>query len=81
MGEQEEYEVDISKRDVAAAIDALPETLSRMLLKLRDEGTPSWEGGPSPPHKGFWAGTEGVGAGATGSFLTAPVSADEASNA
>ncbi len=53
-GELEEYEVDISKRDVAAAIDALPETLSRMLLKLRDDGTLAWEGSRLTLRAGFW---------------------------
>jgi CRP-like cAMP-binding protein len=55
-GEREEYAVDLSKRDVAAAIDALPETLSRMLLKLRDEGTLEWEGARLRLRKGFWKG-------------------------
>jgi CRP-like cAMP-binding protein len=53
-GEREEYTVDLSKRDVAAAIDALPETLSRMLLKLRDDGTLAWEGVSLRLRKGFW---------------------------
>lgn len=53
-GEREEYTVDISKRDVAAAIDALPETLSRMLLKLRDEGILAWEGTRLTVRRGFW---------------------------
>ncbi len=55
-GERDEYEIDITKRDVAAAIDALPETLSRMLLKLRDEGTVSWEGSRLALRPGFWKG-------------------------
>jgi CRP-like cAMP-binding protein len=59
-GEREEYEVDLSKRDVAAAIDALPETLSRMLLKLRDDGTLAWEGASLRLRKGFWKGWGGV---------------------
>jgi CRP-like cAMP-binding protein len=58
-GEREEYTVDISKRDVAAAIDALPETLSRMLLKLRDEGTLEWEGSRLRLRKEFWKGWVG----------------------
>jgi CRP-like cAMP-binding protein len=53
-GEREEYAVDISKRDVAAAIDALPETLSRMLLKLREEGAIEWEGARLRLRTGFW---------------------------
>jgi len=55
-GEREEYAIDISKRDVAAAIDALPETLSRLLLKLRDQGTLSWDGENLRLPKGFWKG-------------------------
>ena len=54
FGEREEYRIDISKRDVAAAIDALPETLSRLLLKLRDEGTVQWDGEALTVRKGFW---------------------------
>lgn len=53
-GEKEEYSIDISKRDVAAAIDALPETLSRLLLKLRDQGTIAWDGERLTLPKGFW---------------------------
>lgn len=53
-GEREDYTVDITKREVAAAIDALPETLSRMLLKLRDEGALSWEGARLRLRRGFW---------------------------
>jgi CRP-like cAMP-binding protein len=58
-GEREQYTVDISKRDVAAAIDALPETLSRLLLKLRDDGTLEWEGSRLRLRKGFWKGWVG----------------------
>jgi CRP/FNR family transcriptional regulator, dissimilatory nitrate respiration regulator len=53
-GEQEEYHVDVTKRDIAAAIDALPETLSRLLLKLKDEGTAQWDGEALKVRKGFW---------------------------
>lgn len=53
-GELESYEIDLSKRDVAAAIDALPETLSRMLLRLRDDGTLAWEGSRLALKAGFW---------------------------
>ena len=54
-GEREEYAIDVSKRDVAAAIDALPETLSRLLLKLKEEGAVQWEGESLRVRKGFWA--------------------------
>ncbi len=53
-GEKERYEIRITKRDVAAAIDALPETLSRLLLKLREEGTMTWDGDTLLLRKGFW---------------------------
>jgi CRP/FNR family transcriptional regulator len=53
-GERKEYLVDLSKRDVAAAIDTLPETLSRLLLKLKEEGAIQWEGESLRVRKGFW---------------------------
>jgi CRP/FNR family transcriptional regulator, dissimilatory nitrate respiration regulator len=53
-GEREEYAIDVSKRDVAAAIDALPETLSRLLLKLKEEGAVQWEGESLRLRRGFW---------------------------
>ncbi len=64
FGEREEYLVDVTKRDVAAAIDALPETLSRLLLKLRDEGSVQWEGESLRVKKGFWKDRELSGPGA-----------------
>jgi len=53
-GEREEYAVDVTKRELAAAIDALPETLSRLLLKLKDEGAVQWEGDTLRLRTGFW---------------------------
>ncbi len=53
-GEREEYRIDLTKRDIAAAIDALPETLSRLLLKLKDEGTIRWEDDTLTVRAGFW---------------------------
>ncbi len=53
-GEKERYEIRITKKDVAAAVDALPETLSRLLLKLREEGTMTWDGDTLTLRKGFW---------------------------
>jgi CRP-like cAMP-binding protein len=63
-GEREEYLVDVTKRDVAAAIDALPETLSRLLLKLKEEGAVQWEGESLRVRKGFWTEREASGEGA-----------------
>ena len=53
-GERDEYEVDLSKKDMAAAIDALPETFSRLLLKLKDEGTIAWDASVLRVRRGFW---------------------------
>jgi CRP/FNR family transcriptional regulator, dissimilatory nitrate respiration regulator len=62
FGEKETYSIDLTKREMAAAIDALPETLSRLLLKLRDEGTLVWEGDALTLRKGFWEEREAEGA-------------------
>jgi CRP-like cAMP-binding protein len=53
-GQREEFQIDVTKREIAAAIDALPETLSRLLLKLKDEGTVQWDGERLKLRKGFW---------------------------
>jgi len=62
-GEREEYAIDISKRDIAAAIDALPETLSRLLLKLRDQGSIAWDGERLVLPGGFWKDRQQGGTG------------------
>lgn len=43
-GKKTEIRVTLSKKDVAAAINTTPETLSRLLLRLKDENKLSWEG-------------------------------------
>lgn len=43
-GESSKVTVSISKRDVAAAIGATPETFSRLTKRLKDEGTIKWNG-------------------------------------
>jgi CRP-like cAMP-binding protein len=58
FGEHEEYRIELSKRDIALAIDALPETLSRLLLKLKEEGALEWDGDVLKLKKGFWANKE-----------------------
>jgi CRP/FNR family transcriptional regulator len=63
-GKREEYLVDVTKRDVAAAIDALPETLSRLLLKLKEEGAVQWEGENLRVRRGFWKEREARSSGA-----------------
>jgi CRP/FNR family transcriptional regulator len=44
-GRVNEIEPDISKRDMAAAIGATPETFSRLIRRLSGDGTITWQGG------------------------------------
>jgi CRP/FNR family transcriptional regulator len=38
------YTVDLAKKDLASAIGTIPETLSRLINRLKDTGVISWEG-------------------------------------
>ena len=42
-GKKDDIRVTLSKKDVAAAIGATPETLSRLLARLKQEGKLTWE--------------------------------------
>jgi len=53
-GRRESYRMPLSKKDVAAAIGTIPETLSRLLLQLKEEGQGSWEGEQLTLAPGFW---------------------------
>lgn len=44
FGRRDRYHLRLSKKDVAAAIGATPETLSRLLLRLKGEGVLTWGG-------------------------------------
>jgi len=43
-GRQETYKVDMAKKDIASAIGTIPETFSRLILRLRNLGVLQWEG-------------------------------------
>ena len=43
-GRNDPYEVDISKKEIASAIGTIPETLSRMIQRLKQQGVLTWEG-------------------------------------
>jgi CRP-like cAMP-binding protein len=53
-GRREAYDIPLAKKDVAAAIGTIPETFSRLLLRLKEEGTGSWEGDRLVLASGFW---------------------------
>jgi CRP-like cAMP-binding protein len=55
-GRREAYRIPLSKKDVAAAIGTVPETFSRLLLRLKEEGKGSWEGERLALAPGFWRG-------------------------
>jgi CRP/FNR family transcriptional regulator len=53
-GRREAYRIPLSKKDVAAAIGTIPETFSRLLLRLKEQGAGSWEGERLELAPGFW---------------------------
>jgi len=58
-GMRDEYRIDLSKKDVAIAIGVLPETMSRVLFRLRKEDMLRWENNRIVLRKDFWEGFEG----------------------
>lgn len=54
-GESGEYDMDLSKKDLASAIGTVPETLSRLIQRLRSRGLISWEGRHLSVHPGVLA--------------------------
>lgn len=53
-GRKEAYRLTLSKKDIALAIGTTPESLSRLLLRLKNEGTLSWEDKIIRLAEGFW---------------------------
>lgn len=43
-GDKNEFKVNLSKKDISAAIGTTPETLSRLLVKLKEENKLVWKG-------------------------------------
>jgi CRP-like cAMP-binding protein len=53
FGKKQEYALPTSKKNVAAAIGATPETMSRLVLKMRKRGM-TWKGKTIKLKPGFW---------------------------
>jgi CRP/FNR family transcriptional regulator len=53
-GPAETCTVRIPKKEIAAAIGTVPETLSRMILRLRERGVIEWKGSTIKLPEGFW---------------------------
>jgi CRP-like cAMP-binding protein len=54
FGRRQEYSVDLSKKEVASAIGTMPETLSRVLLRLKRRKLLSWSKRRIVIAPGFW---------------------------
>jgi CRP/FNR family transcriptional regulator len=54
FGRRQDYRISLSKKDIAAAIGTIPETFSRLLLRLKEEGKIRWEGEELRLAEGFW---------------------------
>lgn len=57
-GEQEEISCSLSKKDIAAAVGTTPESLSRLILRLKDRGLLSWESATIRVDPLFWKAEE-----------------------
>ena len=53
-GAVDECTIEMPKKEIAAAIGTVPETLSRLLLRLRDRGDIVWKGSVITVRKGLW---------------------------
>jgi CRP-like cAMP-binding protein len=53
-GRKGEYRIPMSKKDIAAAIGTIPETFSRLLLRLKQEQKLRWEGEKLSLAEDFW---------------------------
>jgi CRP-like cAMP-binding protein len=54
QGEREEYRLSLAKKEIAAALGAAPESFSRLLGRLKEEGTVTWEQDRIRLRPGFW---------------------------
>ncbi len=54
FGRQYRYEISLSKKDIASAIGTIPETFSRLILRLTRMGIIAWKKNTLHIKEGFW---------------------------
>ena len=54
-GKKNDYYIALTKKDIASAIGATPETFSRLIGRMRQEGKLSMKGKSISIEKGFWS--------------------------
>lgn len=53
-GKKNSYAIDLSKKDIASAIGTIPETFSRLLMRLKQRKIIEWENDTLLIEKNFW---------------------------
>lgn len=53
-GVKNEYDIDLSKKEIAEAIGTIPETFSRLLMRLKDNEKIEWQGNRLTVNKKCW---------------------------
>jgi CRP/FNR family transcriptional regulator, dissimilatory nitrate respiration regulator len=53
-GKRDVYIMDMAKKDIASAIGTIPETFSRLILRLRNLGVLQWDGNTLKVKKDYW---------------------------
>lgn len=54
FGERERYSISLSRKDIASTVGTIPETLSRLIARLKKRGILSWEKKELILKEGFW---------------------------
>jgi CRP/FNR family transcriptional regulator len=53
-GQMEEYEIDLTKKDIASSIGTIPETMSRLIARLKARNIITWDKNRLTVQKGYW---------------------------
>ncbi|MDY6935315.1 MAG: Crp/Fnr family transcriptional regulator [Spirochaetota bacterium] len=53
-GKKDSYDIKLSKKDIASVIGTIPETFSRLILRLKKRGVLEWEGSTLNILNSYW---------------------------